>query len=196
MIVPPPWVGDTYSINSVRLLVVGESHYAGEDLPPENITCDVVNGYAITPDQNNFFRPITELLRSGTALGLSSSSSPSEVWHRVAFVNFVVAICEVAKTRPTDAAFRESLEPFRSRVEILKPTHIAFFSIASWKQIPDDEGSYVASEKCDIFEWKYSAGGRESATCGRFPHPSRGWLARDRNPSVGRLQRLLEPKHE
>ena len=138
MTVVKPWKGDCYQDGKLfgrRVLVLGESHY-DTDLPPdsegralaasdEDFTIWCVRNLAIV-GPNPYFTKVANLLL-GTPHGTPSPERKAELWHGVAFANYVQWMFarpskrgEPAR-RPTEEMWMAAQAPLLTLVGTLRP---------------------------------------------------------------------------
>lgn len=119
-----PWVGSNYenSMFGIKILILGESHYAEHDDEPDSDWTKHVIKHNAQDNPNAFFTKITKAvlgLNSGAEL---SEETRSNFWEHVAFYNYVQGIVgESGRIRPTNEMWKGAERPFLSVVESLKP---------------------------------------------------------------------------
>lgn len=100
-----PWIGEQYSSEPKKLLVLGESHYCYGSNSPEGIESDeketiaVVGEYAANSSAGNQYKTygkIDEVL-CGTFF---PGASRQEIWSRIAFMNIVQKCMGSNQARP------------------------------------------------------------------------------------------------
>lgn len=132
-----PYVGELYenSCYSIRLLVVGESHYHEDPNPSNDFTTVVVEQNALQAG-NSFFTKLTKLLK-GSGAGLSEDERV-EAWKHVAFYNYVQEIVgDAARISPTREMWKSAYEPFVEVVKRLKPDVVLVLGVGLWNNMPE-----------------------------------------------------------
>lgn len=130
-----PFVGDKYrdSRYGVRLLVLGESHYGGEEDDAPDFTQMVIRKYAYTPGLP-FFSKLTNVLRGHT--DWPTEEERREAWRHVAFYNFVQEfVGNDSRIAPTPAMWREAQAPFVEVVRQLEPDVILVLGVRLWNNV-------------------------------------------------------------
>lgn len=118
-----PWVGVHYgrgSRFSVRLLVVGESHYHEDsDFSDSGFTQEIVRTWG-QAHRARFFTVVAKVL-SGSADWIDDDER-GEIWEHVAFYNFVQsAVVPGPRTPPTFRQWCEAQTPFETVLHVLEP---------------------------------------------------------------------------
>jgi len=132
-----PWRGDEYergiADTGVRVLALGESHYAEPAHDTEALTEDVVKRYLHEGGRTPAFTKIGRLL--GVAAG-SGGGDPRSTWQQIAFYNFVQQIVgRRARERPSSDMWSTSTSAFADVVDQLKPGLIVIFGVQLWAEI-------------------------------------------------------------
>lgn len=119
-----PWVGSKYWQNNMfgrRVLVLGESHYAGAEDQEPDMTIKVVHRLAQN-ERHPFFTKTAKLLLDLDANTWLDDQRRTEVWEHVAFYNFVQQCPgDEPRLRPTIEMWEAATEPFLEVVADLKP---------------------------------------------------------------------------
>lgn len=124
-----PWVGDGYSRQARRILIVGESHYVwpGGEVDGPEFTRNRVR-YYLAGHRHQFWTRTTKLLTSA-----GSELSP-DTWNRLAYYIYVQDM--LAKgARPTDVQWARSADALRSVLARLKPDAILILGIGLWSAV-------------------------------------------------------------
>lgn len=131
---PPilPWVGTRYASAKPRILLVYEASYASEtgDYAPgneESQFCWFADAQANEKDQTLFKKSFEAMRRAGIALPKNNM----EAIHDVAFCNFVQFIVskENHRKRPTNTQIADSIQPFATILQTLRPDLVVAFGI-------------------------------------------------------------------
>lgn len=133
-----PWIGNQFSAQEDRLLIVGESQYAkGESLEEyqkdlaivENpmFTRNAIEQTQINKDYKHL--PLDNLLNS-----LLGNYDSSKVWSKISFYNFVqrtmnYGLGNMEVPKPED--FDEGWKTFIEVVKIIKPTDCIFIGVSA-----------------------------------------------------------------
>lgn len=118
-----PWVGDKYrseGLHGVRVLALGESHYAESGQANRIFTSEVVRKY-VFEGRAAYFTKVAKLL-----IGLGSGEYITDkmlhdTWSRIAFYNYVQQMLPAPRVRPTEAMWQEAQHIFPSVVAQLQP---------------------------------------------------------------------------
>jgi urease subunit gamma len=118
-----PWIGAEYETAALRLLIVGESHFAdtsGVEPLDERFTSQVVRETAIE-GRSRFF---TIVMRVVAGPGYRSVDRGG-FWQRVSFLNFVPGVITTgSRMWIDDGRFDRAAPLFRDQLGSLKPTHV------------------------------------------------------------------------
>ena len=144
-----PFVGSKYagSRYGVRVLVLGESHYADEHDVGHDYTQYVVKTHAYCAGIP-FFSKLTAVLRGDTSY--PTDEERFETWQHVAFYNFVQEIVgEGSRIPPTPEAWKAAEAPFFEVVRELDPDVILVLGNRLWDKVPNLPPEYPV-EWCSI----------------------------------------------
>lgn len=170
-----PWVGSSYSTDGfagLRVMLLGESHYTGSDEPRPTITEEVVERY-LEKGGMDFF---TKAMRSVDPECETTGDSRRAFWNSVAFYQFVQqSVGSGPGQRPTDAMWKESVGPFVTVLNQLRPDAIVVFGKTLWKHLPPGTDSLVRSaEGGDSVELRiFATGDGHEAVAGHVTHATR-----------------------
>lgn len=124
-----PFVGDNYSKQLNKVLLVGESHYSDPKGPIQNIqkplfTRWIVNELGIGnrdyKDDSNFFKTINKMF---------ANNALNSFWNKISFLNFVqrpMVKTDSRNERPNKNDYKEGWETFFATSKILKPDYCLF----------------------------------------------------------------------
>lgn len=149
-----PWVGKNYlstGIDGKKLLVLGESHYCGENCPTcgkleiddkncREFTTNVVNGYLKYKKGDSEFEGwMNTFTKFGNVfynkhLGLEEVQA---FWNSIVFYNFVQSSTNGPRESPTAEEFTKSASAFFEVLKSYKPDLIIVWGERLWKQLPD-----------------------------------------------------------
>lgn len=132
-----PFVGSKYANSryGVRVLVLGESHYADESDVGNDYTQHVVETHAYCAGIP-FFSKLTAVLRGDTSY--PTDEERFETWQNIAFYNYVQSIVgEGSRIAPTPEAWNAAQAPFLDVVQELKPDVILVLGSRLWDKVPN-----------------------------------------------------------
>lgn len=116
-----PWVGENYSRQSPKLLILGESHYKRDGADRDTFTQEVIRSWAIGEQgSRKFFTTIAKVL-TGNLDGYLSKVEKAKFWNEVAFYNYVQEVVDDPRDRPTDVMWEKAQKPFLEVVNSLSP---------------------------------------------------------------------------
>ena len=165
-------------LNGLRILALGESHYLKAGVSRESkeyseVTRDDVRRVVAGKSESPFFPKVASLLRYASGKHFRDV----EIWHRVAFYNYVQTFMESSAHRPTTKHFRQSSDAFLQVVATLEPHMILVLGATLWNHLPVKsepvgrlkKHPFCLQTKSQI--WPYG-----SAVAGYINHPSQpGW---------------------
>ncbi|GAB3566094.1 hypothetical protein GCM10027578_14700 [Spirosoma luteolum] len=117
-----PWVGENYSTQSPKILVLGESHYGKDEWYTPEFTQGVIKDWALCQKgTRSFFTKIAKILL-GKPHEWISLEEKHDLWHRVAFYNYVQEFVGVGpRMRPTPAMWTDAEDAFEYVMKQLTP---------------------------------------------------------------------------
>lgn len=118
-----PWIGKKYCTDGlcgVRVLALGESHYAEPGLAHPNFTTEVVRE-CVFEGRAAFFTKVAKLLTGGCAGEYLSNEALQETWSRIVFYNFVQQMLPGPRVRPTEAMWLDAQRIFPDLAQQLQP---------------------------------------------------------------------------
>jgi len=130
-----PWIGKEYPRQTIKLLLVGESHYAGDrDMTKSQQLCEVdavAEDYEFTRDvvyESRICRywTTTTLDNINWAFVGKNNFDGALIWDKIAFYNFVQRPMKTVNERPTREDFAGGWRCFVDVVKIIKPTICIF----------------------------------------------------------------------
>lgn len=117
-----PWIGSKYFNSNrfgVRVLILGESHYAPDNASP-TFTSQIVRDEA-QDGRHSFFTKVSKVLL-GLGNGWIDDETRSEVWEHVAFYNYIQGLVgKGSRIRPSQEMWANSRRPFLYVLNELKP---------------------------------------------------------------------------
>ncbi len=135
-----PWVGEKYrseGLRGVRVLALGESHYAEPGFASRTFTSDVVRE-CVFEGRAAYFTKVAKLM---TGLGSGEYLTDGllqDTWSRIAFYNFVQQMLPAPRVRPTEAMWKQARQLFPSIVLQLQPQLIVVMGkhLREWFESP------------------------------------------------------------
>lgn len=135
-----PWIGKYYSKQSIKILVVGESHYASKKNRTEiQKDCDVDR----VADDKDFTRAViyeSRIMREWSnttydnihfALTGRNNFDGRKLWNKIAFYNFIQRPMRTVDERPRWEEFAGGWRNFVDVVKVLKPDTCIFIGNAA-----------------------------------------------------------------
>ena len=164
-----PWEGKNYSGATPKCLVVGESHYAKQEVSP-NFTRDLIREHSQGEFNHKYFTRILQVYTGKPHLEVDRKTS----WDELSFFNYVQSLVGNSPgVGPTKAQFAAARGPFRQVLATLKPQCILVLSKRLWNEISSDgqqgEPLRIGNETRETLVYPFS-GGEAIATW--IPHPS------------------------
>ena len=106
----------------IKILILGESHYAGsDDYPASDWTQHVIKHNA-QDNPNAFFTKITIAVLGLNSAGELSNETRSNFWEHVAFYNYVQDIVgQHGRISPTTKMWKAAERPFLDMIDSLRP---------------------------------------------------------------------------
>lgn len=143
-----PWVGKKYFNSKVKVLIVGESHYAdakdeaqriidiGNSLNNTEFTRQCIEQAAVEESwekNGKKVNPPTYTNISRLLVGKSHCSieERENLWGKVGYYNFIQSIMDTKTNRPLEVSFYDSWSTFIKVIQILKPTHCLFIGVSA-----------------------------------------------------------------
>ncbi|MDN7967547.1 hypothetical protein QZM91_08280 [Burkholderia multivorans] len=147
-----PWVGDRYSAQQERWLILGESSYA---LSPTdaNATREMILahcGAATVNFDTGIYRVCAGAERLVTGRDTLDAASRKEFWRTVAFYNYVNDSMPSRQQRPTAKQFRDSLRAFNDVVCQTQPHVVLVLGLRLWMALPGERDGWTKGIEQDI----------------------------------------------
>lgn len=128
-----PWVGANYSLQTSRVMILGESTFRSDARP--NYTIDCIQEIIADQGRYRFWTNIAIAL-----LGRKPSRDETRnLWHSVAFHNYVQeSVGDGPRIAPTDEMWKRdaNLLAFREIVAVLKPKCVIVLGKRLWRRLP------------------------------------------------------------
>jgi hypothetical protein len=118
-----PWIGEHYAsegLHGIRVLALGESHYAEPGLARPTFTSDVVRE-CVFEGRAPYFTKVAKLLLGQGSGEYLPNDALRDTWSRIAFYNYVQQMLPAPRVRPTDAMWHEAQTLFPTVLEQLQP---------------------------------------------------------------------------
>jgi hypothetical protein len=205
-----PWVGPHYTdgvidgLDGLRVLVLGESHYA-YGLPVEKergLTQLVIQEELEGKMRHRFISGVTRALFSRATV--DDRARFSSLWNAMAFYNYVQEYAgDGPRKRPSDAAWQRSAVPFRSVLATLQPDFVLACGRMLYERLKlveglTDDGQYGDDGDKRTRSREIELGGGRRGVLGMIYHPaSFGFRADEWHPRIGEyVQRAKRVKAE
>lgn len=135
-----PWRGEKYDKGYLgkRVLVLGESHYAGSEADLESPsnpeeTIELIHSQTTGESSISYF---TRLAQAFTGKQGLSPSEKADLWSRLAFYNAIQTLLPGPGTEPTKEMWEAMPEPLKAVQAALKPEIIIAISGRLWDWLP------------------------------------------------------------
>lgn len=174
-----PYVGPFFRTGTVRLLIIGESHYGEPDPDPAEATRTVVNMWRAREWKPRYLTVAARVLTGQIARQIDRKT----VFDGVAFYNFIQVPMRKIQVRPTPVQALASWGAFRETLTTCDPTHIVATGDFLWKNMPlsDRRDGNVVFDGETVPRREYATpGGYASAIA--LPHLSRASAPRWHGP--------------
>lgn len=187
-----PWVGERYrgqSLDGVRLLIVGESHYHTHSDPGADFTIRLTQGYIRGTMRHRFWTLVAR-----TVAGQSASRDECKAfWQSVAFYNYIQSVVGgTARVAPTAGMWAAARAPFSGVLKDLAPHVVLILGRRLWSNLSDGELSTLTVDGgASRPARNYDLPGKGLATATFINHPaSRGFVAAKWTPVTASLLAL------
>ena len=186
-----PWIDvHGYSQSDVKVLFVGESHYASPaHATDRELTIDVVHqarvGQLNRQSGKGFFTNIAALAKGR----LLSPEDREAWWPTVAFYNYIqVPVGQGPRVQFNLELFNDAHQAFHNVIETIRPELVVVLGRRVWFNMSTKTVGSHQNLKCSEVDavyreaWRYSVGGGETALSFHVRHPSSGFNFRTFNP--------------
>jgi hypothetical protein len=128
------WTGRQYRSQPLRLFLLGKAHYGvSPDEDSTDFTKELLGRVRAGTTHEPFFTRTALLV--GAALN-PPIASPSDVWDRVAFANYIPEnVGPGVRDRPTPAMWERASSRLGECLEALAPTHLLSLGKEQWNEI-------------------------------------------------------------
>ena len=185
-----PWVGKNYSTGGIfgrRIMVLGESHYCGENCSVcgvthrggcQDFTSGVVRDYL---DQNNEREGwMSTYLKFERSL-VNRETTPAEsvkIWDSLLFYNFLQVAMQRPRQAGTSEQYRAAAGPFFEVLDRYQPDLLVVWGVRLWNNLPSErwiDGPGLVVDGSPVSNGFYSLpnGKKVRAVC--VYHPSAGY---------------------
>ena len=181
-----PFVGKNYEhkgFNGLKLLILGESHYCGEDCEScgdisnnecADFTKTVIHGFINykrgNEDHADWMRTFTRF----TNVLLNDkvdNETLIDFWDSVVFYNYVQSSTNGPRISPTSLQFEKSKNAFIEVLEVYKPDLILVWGERLWYNLPDT-GKWGEEDILDNGKFYYYKVGDKETPAYKIYHPS------------------------
>lgn len=188
-----PWVGNDYQTGGIfpkKILVVGESHYCGNedckgkcgfrDFPEggcQDFTYNTLNDYLSGNCTDGWTRTFKKFERS-LVNGETSLEESNNIWHSLAFYNYLQVAMTRTRKAGTNEDYKESQIAFFEVIEKLQPELIIVWGIRLFYKLPEEnwiEGDSLIIDNHDVKNGYYQLKNGKEARCIAVYHPSVGY---------------------
>lgn len=137
-----PWVGDNYnspSLNSIKIMILGESHYGVEDANNHNLTIECVQNFqTITHKKNRFFDMVCTGLLGYSNFGSVKEDERVSFWNDVIFYNFIQEyVNDGPRGKRTKKQWNDGVTPFLEVLNEYKPDLVIAFGFGVANNLPE-----------------------------------------------------------
>lgn len=185
-----PWVGNNYSSGGIfcqRIMVLGDSHYCGEDckecgIDPKSwcsdFTTRVVRDYL---DQNNEREGwMATYLKFERSL-VNHETTPEEsikIWNSLLFYNYLQIALQGPRQAGTPEQYQSAAKPFFDVMNKYQPDLLIVWGVRLWNNLPSDrwiEGNEYKVDGYSINNGYYTLNNGKKVRAICVYHPSVGY---------------------
>lgn len=192
-----PWVGRDYDTRSPKLLVLGMSHYQGENranTPDYFFTNSVIRYWSTSQQTKKFFTNIV-----ATCIGhLPKNGERGQFWDSVAFYNYIQEFVGNSPRQPHAYELWEHSEPAFAEVLLrLRPQLVLVLGLQNWENITslnrwDRKKLRYAPEPRYAEACSYPVGNGKAALAFHIKHVSAGYNFRKFAPLFREAERVAK----
>lgn len=167
-----PWEGAHFRQQTVRLLLLGESHHSTEPTEPATMTIDCTRAYVEGTWSHKYWTEIMKVVEGKDYWEIDRAM----FWSKISFYNYIQEIVgEGPGIAPTSQMHNSSEQGLASVLAHLKPTHVLVLAKRLWHSLP--QSIYVTNSDIkfggDARETKlFVCSGNSMALGTWLPHPS------------------------
>ncbi|WFR95708.1 HNH endonuclease [Rhizobium tumorigenes] len=145
-----PYIGPRYNNSDIRLILIGESHYADPDEDPVEATRTVVRKWRDRTWAIRFLTVAARVLMGKKAWEIDRETALDDI----GFYNFIQFTMPTIDVRPTSEQARDSYEAFREVLAEHDPTHllVAGSGFLWWNMPKSDRDTAPLVLGGDLFE--------------------------------------------
>ena len=137
-----PWIGEKYfseGFRGVRVLALGESHYAEPGLARRTFTSDVIRE-CVFEGRAAYFTKVAKLLNNLGSGEHLTDQLLRETWDRIAFYNFVQQMLPAPRVRPSEVMWKQAQQLFPNLMTQLRPQLIVVMgkALREWFEPPPE----------------------------------------------------------
>ncbi|MEI7638463.1 MAG: hypothetical protein WCJ37_14225 [Syntrophus sp. (in: bacteria)] len=182
-----PWIGPEYEktgIESLRILVLGESHYGDKGEEYENFTSEVVEEWAISKRLAFFTKIAKSVLRLSKEDYLSDEHR-AQFWNSVSFYNYIQEfVGDGPRQRPSYDLWEKSRQAFIETINQMQPQVCLVFGYELWENLPSPDNE-INSDGYQTYVYDTGVGNKMFAGC--VAHPSGGLTYSEAHPRITAL---------
>ncbi len=153
-----PWKGKDYDTSSFgkKILIVGESHYNGEnqllrDDEIRNFTINTIGEISNSVWTHAYFTKI-----AASFIGNNPDQDmKKKFWNSISFCNFVQVIFSGPRIQPSEDEYNNSLSAFSEILTDLKPQLLVILSYGTWNHIQNITEIKISKKEKVFIEGKY-----------------------------------------
>lgn len=135
-----PWIGEKYrseGLRGVRVLALGESHYAEPGLSRPTFTSEIVRE-CVFEGRAAYFTKVAKMLTGRGAGAYLEDDALRDTWNRIAFYNYVQQMLPGPRVGPSVNMWMEAQQLFPRVVDLLQPQLIVVMGkrLRDWFEPP------------------------------------------------------------
>lgn len=185
-----PWIGRNYSTGGIfgkRIMILGDSHYCGEDCNEcgadfkskcNNFTTDVITAYL---DQGNEREGWMSTFLKFERSMVNHETTPDEsvkIWDSLLFYNYLQVAMQGPRQAGTTEQYQMAAEPFFSVMDQYQPDLLVVWGVRLWNNLPGErweDGQKMVVDGYEVQNGYYNLdnGKKVRAIC--VYHPSAGY---------------------
>ena len=187
-----PWIGENYASGreGKRVLVLGESHYAGDNSPDEPEWTRHYIQRGIEGIKHKFRTRI-----AATFVGrlLTTEAERHAFWHSIAFANYIpVSVGKTARDEPSEDMWNAAIPVLAKLLEAQRPDLLLILSHEVWRRVHyslllDGRPEYIPNEAGQWRMWRYRYPDGQTMLAAAIKHPSHAFRYGQWHPFVESL---------
>jgi len=180
-----PWIGELYSEQDPRVLILGESVNNADKKLSRNIAKELVYGLVHENWSHPFFSKIHDIYSNENHYSKTENGeyvfNREEFWNSVVFYEYVQEVLEGARIRPTQEQWDKSKDPFIEVISKLVPNIVIALGFENYTNLPllgvEAKPIKVGENIMEI--WKYTIQNNNIFVC-KTMHPSAPGFSKDK----------------